>query len=388
MNRRTFLARATSLWLATLATSCQRAGADSLSLAILANSLPSQVIRTFQQQQGRSVAVTAYPSLLDLFKRLQTWQGQPHTGTNQAGLRWLLGSQPQQLAQWVTLGDFWLKAAIQQALIQPVPGEAIAAGEDQSAPWPQIVRRDSQGYPSDTGDLWGIPYRWSSLAILYDPARLTPQDQPLTRWVDLLRPDLRRRVILPDHPRLVLGIALKAVGASANHPNPEMVVGLQDMLQKLHQQVRVYDASRFLETLIIGDATAVIGWTDDIAPVLRQHQSLKAAIPTEGTLLSADLWVQPATGNDALSPDAVAWANFCLGDDFADQLAIYGHGAAPRWLGQDRSAWPEALQRYPSLILSPETKRTSEFLLPVSPEAEAQYVDIWTALRSNDLPND
>jgi len=385
MNRRTFLARATSLWLATLATSCQRAGGERLSLAILANSLPSQVIRTFQQQQGSSVAITSYPSLLDLFKRLQTWQQQPQPETNQAGLRQLLGSQPQRLAQWATLGDFWLKAAIQQELIQPVTVEAIAAWEPAPDPWAQLVRRDSHGQPSEAGNLWGIPYRWSSLAILYDPARLTSQDQPLTRWVDLLRSDLQRRVILPDHPRLVLGIALKALGASANHPDPETVVGLQDTLQQLHQQVRAYDSNHFLETLIIGDATAVVGWTDEIAPILHQHRSLNAVIPTEGTLLSADLWVQPATREaqpNTLLTEALAWANFCLGEDFANQLAIYGHGAAPRWLGQDLPAWPEALQRYPSLILRPDTKHTSEFLLPVSPEAEAQYLDLWTALRS------
>ena len=49
------------------------------------------------------------------------------------------------------------------------------------------------------------------------------QDDPITQWEDLLRPEWSRRLVLPDHPRVVIGLGLKAVGASANVEDPTQV---------------------------------------------------------------------------------------------------------------------------------------------------------------------
>jgi putative spermidine/putrescine transport system substrate-binding protein len=386
MNRRTFLTSTAALSIATLATSCQRGGAEDVRVAMLANSVPTQLIRAFQQQ-GDRLGATAQPSLLDLFKLLQTWQAQatdqaPEEDPAQAQLlRWPGGQGGPRLAHWVTLGDSWLEAAIQQGLIQPVDVAAIAAWDDLPDPWPQLVQRDNQGRSQSNGDVWGVPYRFSGLSILYDPRRLPAGEPPISSWADLLRPDLRRRVILPDHPRLVLGLALKAMGASANEDNPGAVDGLPEFLADLHQQVRAYDSQRFLETLIVGDATAVVGWTHDIVAILPQYRFLAAMTPPEGTVLSADLWVRPAT-SQAPPPRVAAWADFCLGDTFATQLAIYGQGTSPRLWGRDPATWPEALNRYPTLRLTPEIQDNSDFLLPLGAAANTRYQDLWTAIRT------
>lgn len=382
MNRRTFLASTAALSAATLATGCQRGGAEDLRVAILANSVPTQLIRAFQQQ-GEPLGATAQPSLLDLFKLLQTWQAQAaeQEPAQAQLLRWPWGQSGPRQAHWVTLGDSWLGAAIQQRLIQPVDVAAIAAWNDLADPWPQLVQRNRQGRSHGNGDFWGVPYRFSGLSILYDPRRLPPGEPPIRRWADLLRPDLRRRVILPDHPRLVLGLALKALGASANEDNPGAVDGLPEFLADLHQQVRAYDSQRFLETLIVGDATAVVGWTHDILAILPQYRSFAAITPAEGTVLSADLWVQPAA-IAASPPGAAAWADFCLGETFATQLAIYGQGTSPRLWGRDPADWPEALGRYPTLRLTPEVQDNSDFLQPLGAAAKARYQDLWTTMRT------
>ncbi|MBD2109347.1 extracellular solute-binding protein [Nodosilinea sp. FACHB-13] len=369
MNRRSFLVGASGVTLATLLAGCQRSSAANLRLAMVPNSVPAQLLKAFQQlpERGSSVAVTPQDSLLKLYSLLQDWHGE--------------GNESTPRADWVSLADYWLASAIRQELVQPIEVTSISRWGDLNQVWLDLVRRDRTGTPSLEGSIWAVPYRWSHLVLLYDPSRLPRQAAQLKTWADLLRPELTRRLVLPDHPRLVLGLAQKALKASANGADPAAVAGLNAFLAKLHQQVRVYDSNYYLESLIVGDATAVVGWSDDVLPLLRQYRHLAVAVPPDGTLLSAQLWVRPQAV-PAPAPAATEWLNFCLGDDFATQLAIFGHTTSPLLWGVDPQQRPEPLQTPPEIVLTPAIADQSEFLLPLKAEAEDRYGRLWQSLRA------
>lgn len=369
MNRRSFLAGASGVTLATLLAGCQRPGSANLRLAMVVNSVPAQLLDAFQQlpERGSSVAVTPQETLLGLYRLLQDWQGQVD------------GAAP--MADWVSLADYWLAPAIRQELVQPIEVATLSRWAELNQIWPELVRRDRSGFPNSNGSIWAVPYRWSHLVLLYDPTRLPKNAAQLQTWADLLRPELARRVILPDHPRLVLGLAQKALGVSANGADPAAVAGLNTFLSDLHQQVRTYDSNYYLESLIVGDVTAVVGWSDDVLPLLRQYRHLAVAVPPKGTLLSAQLWVRPQPA-PAPAPAAIDWLNFCLGDDFATQLAIFGQTPSPLLWGGTPPQWPEPLQTPPEIVLTPAIADQSEFLLPLSAEAEARYGRLWQSLRA------
>ena len=379
MNRRNFLAGAGGMTLAALLGGCQRSPEASIRLAMLTNSVPAQLLRAFQQRpdRGGSIAVTPQESLVGLYGLLQRWHSQ----------RQREGATPA-VADWVSLSDYWLAPAIRQQLVQPVDVSPLTHWDELAPVWPELVRRNAEGIPSADGSLWAVPYRWSHLVLLYDPTRLPRQSAQLSTWADLLRPELARRVVLPDHPRLVLGLAQKALGASANSKDPAAVAELEAFLADLHRQVRVYDSNHYLETLIIGNATAVVGWSDDVLPMLKQYRHLAVAVPPEGTLLSAQLWVQPeaeapaASGEAGLPAAALNWLDFCLEDDFATQLAIFGQSTSTRLWGVSPTQLPEPLQTPPALALAPDVADQSEFLLPLAIAAEDRYRDLWQGLRA------
>lgn len=374
MKRRTFLASTAGAGLAALAAGCQPGANADLKIAMLAGSVPVQLIKLFQNQQKPqgTVSVSPQDSLIKLYGQLQTWHGKDQASPATAS------AAPVTIPTWVTLGDYWLASAIQQGLIQPIDPAPLANWEPLPEVWPQLVRRDDQGRPAQTGSVWGIPYRWSSLGLLYNAEKL---GSSLTAWADLLRPDLKRQIILPDHPRLVIGLGLKAMGASANVEDPSAAEGLGDFLTDLHQQVLSYDSDYYLESLIEGNALAVVGWSDEIQAVARQYRNLVPVFPAQGTLLSADVWVKPKTA-PAQSPLASAWLDFCLSPDFATQLAIYSQGAAPPTWGLEPQTLPEPLNQTPDRWLSPQGQAQSEFLAPLSETAQARYDQLWQRLRS------
>jgi len=359
--------------LAALAAGCQSVPTDSLKIALLEGSIPPQLIQAFKRQLGEGEEVSIIPadSLLKLFKLLQGWQ-QPAQNQEAATNT----SRP--IANWLSLGDYWLQPAIQQELVQPVDVSSLEYWQDLPAIWKELLSRDSTGALATASDSWGVPYRWSNLAVLYDPSA-TSEDDPITQWEDLLRPEWSRRLVLPDHPRVVIGLGLKAVGASANVEDPTQVPGLVDFLRALHQQAQFYSSDHYLETLIIGDADIVVGWSGEMQSVLQQYRQFTGAVPGPGTLLTADLWVQPKRAETITFTNS--WPYFCLSADFADLLASYSQGVSPRWLGQGPDALPASLQQTPLLSPAAAIQSESEFLLPLSEAAQGQYLELWQSLR-------
>jgi putative spermidine/putrescine transport system substrate-binding protein len=382
MDRRTFLIAAMGMPLAAIAVSCRSSTSSSgLSIATLQSSLPLQLIKVFESQMTESVKVNVTPkeTLVQLYEALQTWHsdGSQSSGANGSQQQETISSSNQTPADWVTLTDYWLAGAIQQGLIQPIDVETVDGWTELDPLWQQLVQRNRQGTLAEAAPVWGVPYRWSNLAILYNQAKL--KNSSVATWTDLLQPELARRLVLPDHPRLVIGLALKALGASANVDNPAAVEGLPKFLMSLQQQVRFYSSDYYLEPLIIGDASAVVGWDVAMLPILDRYHTFAGVIPSQGTLLSADLWVQP-TALTTPSPVVKNWLEFSLSEGFAEQLAIYDLGQSPRLWNLAPGAWPEPLQRL-ALQSTPETLAQSEFIYPLEPAVEERYNQLWRNLR-------
>lgn len=374
MQRRTFL-QAAALSALGLA-GCRSMGNADLRLTLLEQALPNAVIRRFQQDRTGQMVLDSAPSAAALFTALQ--QAQQNTASRPA-------------SDLSSLGDYWLTAAIQQDLVQPFAVDELADWGTLAPPWPELVQRQpSTGQLAAYGPVWGVPYRWGGLVIAYDRQQFADRAWRPQGWADLLHPSLSRQVVLPDHPRLVLGLALKGVGASANVADPAAVADLPAFLERLAPNVRTYDSQYPLETLITGGAALVVGWSLDVLSALEAYSIYEVVVPQEGTLLSADLWVRPrAAQTEALETGAAhetsdplgelgdlgqQWLAYCLGETFAQELLDFGDQLSPRWLGTPASDRHLLLQH-------PAALAVSEFLHPLSAEAEGRYLDLWRELR-------
>ncbi|NJN20910.1 MAG: hypothetical protein HC812_06565 [Leptolyngbya sp. RL_3_1] len=214
IRRRTLLAGSLALALA----GCGPAPETVLRALFLKGTIAPRLIQGFRDQLPAATGLK--PQVADqigeLFQQLQQWH-QPASNPT----RWrlpIIGREAPR-ADWVSLGDYWLTAAIQQGLIQPLPA-LPGVTETLAAPWKTLLQRDRQGSLDAAGPLWAMPYRWGSLVLVYTRRPFEGLGWEPTHWQDLWRPELAGRVSLPSHPRLTLGLMLKGLGESANHPIP------------------------------------------------------------------------------------------------------------------------------------------------------------------------
>ncbi|PSN17145.1 polyamine ABC transporter substrate-binding protein [filamentous cyanobacterium CCP5] len=362
MQRRTFLAGAAVLPL--LVAGCQTQPAD-LTVHLLEGSIPLRLLQDFRQRQGdRRVDFEAAPTLSSLYERLLSWQQD---------------SSPRP-ADWATLGDYWLTGAIQQQLIQPIPAETWASWQSLDPFWRQLVTRDQAGQPSDgDGAIWGIPYRWGSLMMIYRSNDWRGYEWRPRTWADLLRAvesPLPGRIALPNQPRIVTAIALQLLGVPVNTGDLAGVADLEATLVALQQQARFYSSDHYLEPLLLEDVSLAVGWSTDILPLLQDYRQFEAVVPETGTLLSADVWVRPAAA-PKISPLAQAWVDYCLDPAVVSELTIFSQGSSPRLWGQPV---PQELAGQSLLTLTPEIQGRSEILLPLDSQGEAQLRELWARI--------
>ena len=376
MDRRAFLLSVSTLALSQVITGCGTNQQLLLNVQLLKNSIPGQVVKKFRKTvtQGGELKFTPIDQLEDLFKLLQTWQ-QPPTNQQKEWTSYLPFNQNQRspTANLVTLGDYWLEAAISQELIQPLETKNLKNIGYINDKWQQIIKRDQNG------KIWGVPYRWGNTVIIYNQEKFQKLGWTPTDWSDLWRSELQNRISLLNHPREVIGLVLKKLGKSYNTENLNQISSLETELQALNQQVKFYNSTNYLEPLIIGDTWLAVGWSDEIIPVISRYQKFAAIVPKSGTAIWADLWVSPAgVNNDDL---AYQWLDFCLQPHISKQIALLTKSNSPI---QDNMVMGDIEKHLQNLLLpTPEIFAKSGFLLPLPPAVMKEYEDLFMKMKQS-----
>ncbi len=411
LNRRSFLAYTIGLSAATLLGGCQAKSQNNLSIQTVKKSVPRALIQAFRREVGRSLTLdfNSVAQRQDCFDLLQQWQREAGQRDVKASAQSSGRSPSSNLFSRYTkaptkpspslcqLGHYWLDRAVALDTIAPLDRlesswSTLAARSPfdwsyrPSLPPAANIQPDEVTPSLMSRSLWGVPYRWSSTAIAYRTDKLgdwQPRD-----WVDLLdNPDLRGRIVLPDSPREVIGLVLKALGESYNTDRPDQVQGLQEMLATLGEQVVTYSSTEYQQALTLGDAWVAVGSSQDIAMMPEYGRTIAAVVPESGTALWADLWVQPRANAalENMERDTLAqrWIEFCWRPEVAITLSLTSGSASPGLLGIDRDQLPPELHD-DALVLPPDRiLAKSEFLRPLtSPAAVDSYRQLWQALRS------
>lgn len=412
ITRRTLILGTAVIAASSSITSCQRTPANALKISMLDGSIPPEVLQRFRKQTAEPVRFQMAAQLQSLYQQLQIWQ-KPVASSGFSVRRllpWMNAEATSMPDDLVSIGDYWLESAIAQNLIDPleIPEKNLEA---LPAAWQQFASRDAKGQMQNGGQsassqeisLWAAPYKVQTLVIVYRrDAFPASQNPPFQSWRDLLQPELRQVIALPNHPRLVIGLlqkiqtgsfngAIESTGGSSadrladSSTDESRSVGstlveqlaeqLAEPFTQLNEQVKTYDSENSLKALVNGDVKVVVAWSGEVAAALNRYRELRVVVPEEGSLLSADMWVRPKGA--PMSELAQQWIDFCWQVGPAAQISVAGRGLSPIFLGDDDSV-PETLA---GGLLPVSTLRNSEPLLPIPATLQMAYFALWQQLR-------
>ena len=380
MDRRSFLLGTGVLALNQLLAGCSNQDQAELRVQVLKNSIPAQTVREFRAaiKQSGQLKFVSVEQITKLFNNLQSWQQKPNKTDDwrsRLPIPWGKSQQSTNPPDLVTIGDYWLAAAIKQKLIQPLDSGKLKQWSNLPSQWQELVRRNQQGQLDSQGEVWAAPYRWGHTVIAYNRDKFRSLGWQPKDWDDLWREELRDRISLPHHPREVIGLTLKRLGKSYNTEDLKAVPELEQQLSRLNQQVKFYSSDTYLQPLILGDTWLAVGWSNDLLPVMQLYRQIAAVVPQSGTALWADLWVHPA-GKASSQSLAQQWIDFCWQPQIAQQISLLSKANSPIPVELN----PGDIQaRLRPLLLQKDapTFERSEFLLPLSLATIQQYQSLW-----------
>ena len=378
MKRRKFLIGATAITLAEFLMGCETKA--DLKVQLLKNTIPAQMVQKFRAElESRSIlSFKPQAELNDLFTLLQSWQRKfieekQKPSANQ--------KQLSEIANLVTLGDYWLANSIKQELIQPINSESLQMWSKLPEKWQQLVRRNNQGYFDPQGKIWGAPYQWGTTLIAYRVDKFKSLGWEPTDWSDLWREELRHRFSLLNQAREVIGLTLKKLGQSYNTKNINKVENLKSELVKLNQQVKFYSSDSYLQSLIIGDTWLAVGWSNDILPLLKTNKEIAAVVPKSGTALWANLWVKPVATTETSLIEK--WIDFCWQPEIATQMSLLTQTSSPILAAMNQTEVTPELKNNPLLLPQQEILEKSDFLYPLAESMIEQYRQLWVEIRQS-----
>jgi len=229
----------------------------------------------------------------------------------------------------------------------------------------------------EASETHAVPLFWGTLGIVYR-SDLVPD--LITRWMDIFEPaePLRGRIVMMNSSHDLIGVALKALGHSANSTDPEQLAAAERLLLAQKPFVKDYFFVALGEdsALVTGEVLAAMVYNGDGLTLQEHHKALSYVVPTEGSLLWVDyLTIVETSRNKAL---AHRFLNFIQQPLRAARLASYLHYATPNVTARD-SLSPEEREDE-SVYPSPALMEKLEPATPLTPTVIRLRNEIYSAI--------
>jgi spermidine/putrescine transport system substrate-binding protein len=181
----------------------------------------------------------------------------------------------------------------------------------------------------------GVPYFWGTLGIGYRKDLLP---EGISTWKEFYQPpqSLRGRIALPKSSRDIVGMALKALGHSANSDDRNAIREAGRLLEGQKPFVASYGYVSLSEesALVSGEVWASMLYSGDVVQLRRYQPDIEYVVPEEGTNLWCDyLVVLEASHRKDL---AVKFIDFLNRPEIAARNARFLSYATPNSAARDR----------------------------------------------------
>ena len=175
---------------------------------------------------------------------------------------------------------------------------------------------------------YGVPYFWGTLGIAY---RSDLYPEGFNSWLDFFEPapPLKDKLAYLDDSREVFGMAVKALGYSANTNNSTALDKANEMLLKNKDYVHQYKLVSLSEDseLLKGTVWAAMIYSGDAIGLMEQNDKIQYIIPKEGGNLWIDYFViLKASKNKELAEHFLNYLNI---PEIAAENAEYVNYATP-----------------------------------------------------------
>ncbi|WP_235426942.1 ABC transporter substrate-binding protein [Cohnella kolymensis] len=249
--------------------------------------LPESVLKKFEEKTGVKVNYSTFSSNEEMLAKVAAGGG---------------------IYDLTVTSDYYIQPMVAQDLIQPLDLNNIPNFKNLMS---EYVNKDF-----DPGNKYSVPYMGNTQSLGINPDKIKTE---ITGYADLWKPEFKGQIVLLDDPRMVVGMALKSLGYSANETDPAHLEEAKAKLLELMPNVKAFDSDSPKTLMISGEVGAMLSWGPEIALSQREKPQVTTIIPKEGLIMTFDHFVIPKGAKNKKA--AEAFINFILDGDISAEIA-------------------------------------------------------------------
>lgn len=224
--------------------------------------IPDEVIKAFEEETGIKVNYNTYSSNEECLAKLQAAK----EGTYDL----------------VFPSDYLVELLIEKEMIQELDKSKLNYLSNLN---PNYLDLDY-----DPGNVYSLPFLAASVVIIYDEEFV---DGEITSYNDLLNPDYVNNIVLLDDQRIIIGMALLALGYDMNDTDDEHLEEAKQWLLELKPNIKAYDSDSPKTFMITKETKIGVIWNAEAGLAMDEVDTLKVVYPEEGFNISIDNFVIP-----------------------------------------------------------------------------------------------
>lgn len=253
---------------------------DTLYVYCWSEYIPQSVYQKFEEETGIKVVESTFSSNEEMLAKLEAG------GLSQYDV--------------VIASNYVLEAMKQQDFIQKIDKDQLK-NLDQ-------IEESTLDQSFDPDNDYSIPYMASITMIAVNREKLDELGVDIHSYNDLLNPALKNNIVVPDDSRELVDAALKALGDDPDSRDEDVIMGTNNWLNKLAQNVKLYDSDTPYTALATNEVAVGLVYNMDAAKAMNENDNIELVSIEEPLEMAYDNFV--VTSSSTKMKSAMAFMDF------------------------------------------------------------------------------
>lgn len=229
--------------------------------------IPNEVIKDFEESTGIKVNYNTYSSNEECLAKLQAAK----SGTYDL----------------IFPSDYLVELLIEKEMIQKLDKTKLNNISNLNSNYLDLEY--------DPSNVYTLPFLAASVVIVYDEEFVNKE---ITSYNDLLSSEYFDNIVLLDDQRIIIGMALLALGYDMNDTNDSHIEEAINWLLALKPNIKAFDSDSPKTFMITKETKIGVMWNAEAALAMNEVPSLKVAYPSEGFNISIDNFAIPSNAKN------------------------------------------------------------------------------------------
>ena len=245
-----------------LLTGCTNNNKEVVNILNWSSYIPDEVIRDFEKEYNIKVNYSTYSSNEECLAKLS--------------------SAKEGTYDLIFPSDYMIELMIKRDLIQKLDKSKLTNLGN--------INYNYLNYNYDYYNEYSLPFLAASVVLVYDTSKI---EEDITSYNDLLNPKYKGEIILIDDQRIVIGMALMALGYDMNDTDEAHLEEAKDWLLELKDNIKAFDSDSPKTFMISKETSIGVIWNAEAALAMERDPNLKVVYPSEGFSVSIDNFAIP-----------------------------------------------------------------------------------------------